>query len=330
MVMDPSPSQRNAKGTLLTVLIVVAGLMPVAPVLAWVYRLGSFQSWYLITAMPALVTLLGLRAVYRCRPGSERVRTVLAAGVLGGIAGTIGYDLIRIPYELIGLRPFAPIDSYGVLIAGADSSRPLTGMLGWAFHFTNGIGFGIAFAAVALGRRWWWGIVWGFILETATVVTPFASDYQLKGKWGVIALAYLAHVAYGVPLGRIVEKAKQWKPPLPRAGMAIAALIVGLLIWHRPFSVPADVRRGIAVAPGPSALVRKGRFVPEWMRTSPGGCVVIENTDDARYTIQAADGSPVLAARSKGRICFSHPGVLRVKTTRAFHSGGFVIVDPFA
>ena len=73
--------------------------------------------------------------------------------------GTIGYDLFRLPFVASGLRVLAPIDSYGVLLLDAHTSSPLSGFAGWVYHFSNGIGFGIAYAAVALGRRrWYWAV----------------------------------------------------------------------------------------------------------------------------------------------------------------------------
>ena len=39
---------------------------------------------------------------------------------------------------------------------------------------SRGIGFGIAYAMLAPRRHWRWGVAWALLLETATVVTPFA------------------------------------------------------------------------------------------------------------------------------------------------------------
>ena len=126
-----------------------------------------------------------------------------------------------------------------MLVLGADTSSPLTDLAGWSFHFLNGIGFGIAYAMFGLGRNRWWAVGWAMALETATIVTPFVSIYGLAGKWHLIGIAYAAHVAYGLPLGSVVSSA----PTAPRtplnfgdAGFALAVLVAGLVVWHRPFS----------------------------------------------------------------------------------------------
>lgn len=309
--------------------LALMGLLPVAALLAWVFGLGPFHVWFWAVSFPAML-LLGTSGWWLVRSGRHpRLGAALVAGVLGGVAGTIGYDLFRIPFVAAGMRLFAPIDSYGVLLLGADSSSPWTGLAGWAYHFSNGLGFGVAYAMVALGRRWWWGVVWGMVLETATVVTPFSEAYGLAGRWGIIAIAYAAHVAYGAPLGRIVERAGSWEgarsSPV-RAWWVLAALAAGLLIWHRPVITPPEVARGMEVAPGASAVISDSRFQPEWLRVAPGGCAVIRNLDDRSFEI--VEGTEAMPGED-ARVCFEGSGVKRVSLGEPY-SGGFVIIDPYA
>lgn len=261
-----------------------------------------------------------------------RLRAAMIAGAFGGFVGTIGYDLFRIPFVAAGLRLFSPIDSYGVLLLGADSSSPWTGLAGWGYHFSNGIGFGIFYGCVALGRKFWWGLLWAMLLETATIVTPFAGAYGIKGHWGLIVIAYAAHVAYGVPLGKIVESAeglaRSLSHAIPRPLMVmLVSLTLGLVIWQRPFSPSAEIRRADKVATGPSALISGGRFVPEWLRLPVGGCATLKNEDDSSYKVAAARPPVTLGPGSSRRACFAKPGVFRVRLTSEPYSGGFVIVD---
>jgi hypothetical protein len=284
------------------------GLCSVVPLLAWVYGLGSFAAWFWVLAAPAAV-LLGTTAWWVSRPGSGRpvLRTVLAAGTMGGLIGTIGYDLFRVPFVLAGLRVLAPIDSYGVLILDANTSSPLSGFTGWAYHFSNGIGFGIAYAAIALGRSKWWGVAWALVLETATIVTPFADSYGLHGKYGIIAIAYAAHVPYGLAVGWAAERGESLLTQLgevsPRTTIyALAGLVAVLFAWHRPFSTGESE---------PTATVTGNRFHPQWIRVPVGGC--------ANLRIDA--GAPT-------RKCFTEAGVHRVRLDDRPYSGGFVIIDP--
>lgn len=262
-----------------------------------------------------------------------RLRTAILLGALGGFVGTIGYDLVRLPFVATGLRLFSPIDSYGVLLLDADASSPWTGLAGWGYHFANGIGFGIFYGCLAVGGKFWLGLLWAMVLETATIISPFAAIYGIEGHWGLIAIAYGAHVAYGVPLGKVVESGGQGSQSLSQATrrpltLMLVGITMGLLIWHRPYSPSDEGRRGDAVAEGPSALVAEGRFVPEWLRTPVGGCVTLKNEDDLSYIVTAIDEVTNVEPGSVGRAYFSEPGVFRVRLTKEPYSGGFVIVDP--
>jgi hypothetical protein len=287
------------------------GLCSVVPLLAWVYGLGSFAAWFWRLAVPAAVVLGAIAwRVTRSRSGTGApagLQAVLVTGTIGGLVGTIGYDLFRVPFVASGLRVLAPIDSYGVLLLDARTSSPLSGFAGWVYHFSNGIGFGIAYAAVALGRcRWYWGVVWALILETATIVTPFADSYALRGKYDLIAIAYAAHVPYGLAVGWAAQRGPQLVAQLSEVSRrttiyALAALVATLLVWHRPFSVGSN-RAATAVV--------HNRFHPEWIRVPVGGCLTLSYDD----------------GRTEER-CYPDKGVHRVRLDRSPYSGGFVIVD---
>ena len=269
--------------------LAVAGLLPVAALLAWVCGLGRFSWWFLATGVPAVVVLAALGSVTR-RDHTSWVRVALVAGVLGGLLGTAGYDLFRIPFVLDGRRLFAPIESYGVLLTDARSSSNLTDLAGWSYHVVNGVGFGIAYAAVMVGRRWWWGIGWGLALETATLVTPFADAYALRGNWDVIAIAYAAHVPYGAAVGWAAQDAGRWVPDLagrriPVVATSLVAVAAGLLWWHQPWTDKEPIST--------------------WRRVPLGACATV-------------DGQ---------RSCPTGDGVHRVRGDGPY-TGGFVLVDP--
>ena len=296
--------------------------------LAWVYGLGPFATWFWLAGAPALV-LLGLIGLYLSRSGQEsRLRTALYCGAIGGLVGAIGYDAVRIPQVLLGIRPYVPIESYGLLLLNAGSSSPATELAGWAFNFCNGVGFGISYAVVALGRRWYWAVAWAFVLETATVVSPFAAYYQLAGKWDLIAMAYLAHIAYGYPLGKIVEAGDRFRLALngllPHAvPILIGAAGLGLTIWHWPFGTTNDPVPGEA-----TVRISNGQFAPRWIRLPVGGCVSAVNTDTVPYTVREAIGAPTLAAGQTGSLCFVGAGIVRARTSNLPDAGGIILVDP--
>ncbi|MFE5587363.1 hypothetical protein [Kitasatospora sp. NPDC056531] len=309
------------------------GLLPVTPVLAWAYGLAPFAVWFWSVTVPSLALLAAIGVATARRPRLGRLHRALVVGTVGGLIGTVGYDLVRVPFVLAGVRLFAPIDTYGVLALGAASSDPRTGLLGWAFHFSNGIGFGISYAVLASGRRWQWGLAWGLMIETLAVASPVAGVYALRGA-GLIAIAYAGHLAYGAPLGLLVADPGRSVRRLREVGphstaYALLAVLLVLVAWQRPFGTPALVRAGERVASGPSALVLDGRFHPQYLRVPAHGCVSLYNGDQVSYTLPAAVGSPRLERGSTTAACFASGGnaVLRVRTSAQPYAGGFVIVD---
>lgn len=318
------------------VAVFLLGGTSVASLLAWVYGLGSFRTWFLAVSVPGQIALIALALWAAHREDLEELRLLLLAGLIGGLVGTLGYDLFRVPFVLAGLRVLAPIDSYGVLAAGADASSQWTGLLGWIYHVTNGIGFGLAYAMLAPRRQWGWGVLWAMVLETATIVTPFAAEYALRTPEGFklvpIAIAYAAHVPYGLAIGFAVQRPGSWAGSVRQLGRfavpgLLVAVLVGLALWLRPWAggVAAE---GRALADGPSALVVGQRFEPEWLRVELGECATFDNRDDVAYEIEAGATAAILEP-GRSDVCFTAPGVHRVRTTDEPYAGGFVIVDEF-
>lgn len=295
------PTDRS--GRALRGVLAFLALLSVAPLLGWVYGFGRFAMWFRFVTLPALL-VVALVAWKSARPGGchPDVRTAMVVGTIGGIVGSIGYDVFRLPFLALGYRLLAPIDSYGVLLLDAQSSSPLSGFAGWAYHFSNGICFGIAYALVALHRNWRWGLVWAMVLESASVVTPFADAYGLSGRWGIIGIAYAAHVPYGLAIGWAASRGEALCAQLSEIdrrapAFAVVGLVAVLAVWHRPFSAGS----------GEAATSFVGsRFSPAWVRVPVGGCAAI-------------NGEPR---------CFEEEGVHRLKVDGRPYSGGFVIVDP--
>ncbi|MFQ5709506.1 MAG: hypothetical protein ACE5HO_18775, partial [bacterium] len=99
------------------------------------------------------------------------------------------------------------------------SSR-FTDVIGWTYHFSNGITFGIMYALFMRKRHWLWAIVWAFILETIAVLSPFANIFALVGDYYKLGVAYMGYVAYGLPLGWLAYKwnaSRDWLFTVPTA-----------------------------------------------------------------------------------------------------------------
>ncbi|MFF5076665.1 hypothetical protein ACFY36_06415 [Actinoplanes sp. NPDC000266] len=296
----------------------------IAALLADLYGLAPMHIVFWFVSVPSMIVLAVAATLPRVDPD---LRARIRVGAVAGLAGLVGYDVVRVPVALTGQRVFAPIETYGLLIADAAFSSPLTSTLGWLYHLSNGVTFGIAFAVLFARRPVLFGVAWGLFLETVALLSPFADRYGLSGRLVPIVIALGAHVFYGWPLGYLVRHFDRTAAALPRlrvtATLALAVAVV--LAWQQPWNVPADQRLAGALSrPGaPVTIVRTDRFHPEWLRIRPGACAYVDNRSTVTFTTPAG---PVPAG-ARSPLCFADPGIYRIRLTTRPYSGGFVYVD---
>ena len=123
---DAAVTDRTTSGVplwagLLTVALASTSILSLLADLYGVMAMGSF--FWAIT-VPSLIGLV----VIGCWPSPNLVELQrrIRVGVFGGVIGTIGYDLIRVPFAVGGTRVFVPIDTYGLLITRAHMSSSFT------------------------------------------------------------------------------------------------------------------------------------------------------------------------------------------------------------
>ncbi len=301
----------------------------VGALLADLYDVMPMDAFARRVTLPGLLLLIG--SSIRTVPAYSNLQRRIRLGAIAGVVGTIAYDLFRIPFALAGQRIFAPIFSYGLLIDGGGMSSSWTDLLGWLFHLSNGVTFGIAYAVVMAGRHWGFGVLWGMFLEAVAFLGPFTDIYGLTGKWASIGIAFAAHVAYGLPLGLMVARFNKTerflKENLIRPALVVLVVsFIGLTLWHRPWSDSAtlDQAQSISATTGqPVTIVSVERFEPEWLRVEPGGCILV--ISESAESLASDFGS--LPAGGETEWCFTDPGVERIKLNDRPYSGGFVFVN---
>ena len=181
------------------------------------------------------------------------------------------------------------------------------------------------------GRHWGFGVLWGVLLEAVAFLGPFTEVYeshrQVAFYWDHVA----AHVAYGLPLGlmvfRFTTTERFLKQNLLRPALIVLGVsVVGLTLWHRPWSDPATLDRAQEIAADagqPVAVVVVERFQPEWLRVEPGECVLLVNESSESFISDFG----ALPAADRAEWCFTDPGVERIKLNDRPYSGGFVFVN---
>jgi hypothetical protein len=94
------------------------------------------------------------------------------------------------------------------MILGQPVEQPvysvLAQLVGWAYHFSNGLTFGIMYVALvgdAKRRLWAWAVVFAVGLDLGMLFTPYAKFFGivLAPKFVVVTLA--AHLVFGIVMG---------------------------------------------------------------------------------------------------------------------------------
>jgi hypothetical protein len=294
--------------------------------LAKVYGVASMQAVTLAVALPCCVALAGIW-IWADRSGRKELAAALTIGLAGGFLGTVAYDVIRLPFLAAGQRVFAPISAYGVWIAEASSSSRFTEVIGWLYHFSNGITFGIMYALFMRNRHWALAIAWAFVLETIAILSPFAPIFSLSGNYAALGIAYLGHVAYGVPLGWLVYRWKNMKLP---NWLRWTAILLGCAAIAGPLVSPEAIERDGRAAEG-EFRVEGERLNPDWLRIERGGKVRVHNpgAEYVKVRVRQNDMTIDVSAGKKDTLSFAAPGIYQVfiETERRSRSS-FVIVEP--
>jgi hypothetical protein len=179
--------------------VAACGASSIATLLFYFYGVAEMAVSVPASLIPAAMILI-LVARWARAPGRQNVRARIVAGLWAGGFATLAYDLVRLPIALGGLPVFKAISYFGTLITGQARPTVLSELAGWSYHLSNGIGFGLIYAALIGRPRWWTAVLWGVTLEAAMLLTPYAEvfGYKLSSKFVAITLG--SHVVYGIVL----------------------------------------------------------------------------------------------------------------------------------
>lgn len=181
------------------------------------YGWWSMRSFTLFVALPALAALFGLALADRTC-GTQRLQRAIVVGALAGLIAALAYDVFRLPFvyaDALGIQQVVPalklfkvFPRFGAMILGQPVEQAhyalLTQLVGWAYHFSNGLTFGIMYVAMigdATKRHWVWAVVFAVGLELGMLFTPYPAFFHipLTAKFVVVTLS--AHMIFGVVMG---------------------------------------------------------------------------------------------------------------------------------
>ena len=172
----------------------------------------------LLVCLPALVVLCCLAVMDRLT-GSRRLWRAVVTGASAGLLAAVAYDVLRLPFVFanrLGIQRAVPalnlfkvFPEFGALIQGQPPDQVhyslATQLIGWAYHFSNGLTFGIMYLALvgsAARRHWAWGILFAVALELGMLCTPYPAFFQIPLTAKFVAVTLGVHLAFGAVMGR--------------------------------------------------------------------------------------------------------------------------------
>lgn len=143
----------------------------------------------------------------------SRLRDRVRVGVWAGAAATGALDAVRLTGFHLGLMPGNMPRMFGVMFLDRMALGPslTSDLIGYVYHYWVGACFGLTYTLLCGRFRWWGGLIWGLLIEVGMMVTPpmvVAMDTGYFGSKfgpGLFGTSLIAHVAYGVLLGLLVE-----------------------------------------------------------------------------------------------------------------------------
>lgn len=225
----PSPLRWTAAGRAIVFFLSAASIWCL---LADFYGLCSMRTFTLYALIPA-TALLACMAVLDRTGGDGRLFRAVVIGAIGGFVAACAYDLFRLPFVVAAADKIGPawlrlplfkvFPRFGAMILGVpftaqqtDSQFPLLAhMVGWAYHLSNGVTFGVMYMALigdASRRSWLWAIALAVFLEVAMLLTPYTSFFGIAPTRRFVAATLTAHFIFGVSLGLYARRAAgRWR-----------------------------------------------------------------------------------------------------------------------
>ena len=190
--------------------------------LAEFYGLCSMRTFTFAILLPATFLLVMLAVLDRVKGDRHLWRAVLV-GSAAGLIAACAYDVFRLPFVFArewGIDAVVPpmplfkvFPRFGAMILGEPvdqlSYSRAAHLVGWAYHFSNGVTFGVMYLAlIGDGRRrsWLWAVLLAVGLEMGMLLTPYPQFFHIPLTRLFVAVTFAAHLVFGVALGLGVRR----------------------------------------------------------------------------------------------------------------------------
>ena len=199
------------------VVIAVLAATSIWCLLAEMYGLCSMHTFTLWILIPATVVLYGL-AIWDHTRGDGTLWRGVIIGSLAGLLAAVAYDVFRLPFvfahawHIGGVVPQMPLykvfPRFGAMILGQPVEQAsyslATQLVGWVYHFSNGVTFGVMYVALIgypTRRSWWWGVAVATGIEMALLLSPYGRFFGIPVTALFVAVTLSAHLIFGGVMG---------------------------------------------------------------------------------------------------------------------------------
>ncbi len=228
----------------LTIIVIILSGASASLLIFGPLDLIPYSTYRDVVIIPSVIAIFTIGILSRSK--FPRITNRLFKGMAAGAVASFALEAIRIPGYM--LTKWLPMDSMisvpGLLLTEKISSlaevknvimqsgiamnlyhAPIDAfMVGALWHFWNGATFGIIYALIIGKGRWWYGMIWAFIIEIVMMLAPYL--IMMKGPFGIehmdgynlFVITLIAHLAFGAVLGILVQK---WK----KGNVSLFALI---------------------------------------------------------------------------------------------------------
>ena len=197
--------------------------------LAEFYGLCSMRTFTFAILIPATVLLIAL-AVLDALRGNKQLYRGVVTGAIAGLLAAVAYDLFRLPFvfsrpwHLNSIVPpmnlFKVFPGFGAMILGESANQAhysvSAHLLGWGYHFSNGVTFGIMYAALignGRQRNWMWAIAMAVGLEIGMLLTPYTRFFDIPLTTTFVIVTLAAHAVFGTAMGLFTKRLSvKWDP----------------------------------------------------------------------------------------------------------------------
>jgi len=161
--------------------------------------------------LPAIVLLIAVLALAAARGQQELVHRALTGAAVGFVA-TLGLEAVRnVSFHLGGMPGDMP-RLLGVLLTNRFmlGPSPWSDTLGYAYHFWNGVSFGLIFAVLVGRKPILWALVYAQLIGLGFLLSPAVKAMGI-GFMGLKMPAMpvtvvLAHLVFGLILGSLSRR----------------------------------------------------------------------------------------------------------------------------